>query len=107
MYNANIDNPQDVNKFIVEQTNLEMGGNIVPIISNAGALAAPDGTYIYAIKADGAANLVMSSIKAVSGTEAILAGGSYTILAGDVLIGSFSAATITSGKYFAYLRNKS
>lgn len=104
-----IDDPNQVNYFINDQTNINMGGQMLPIISNVAPTGStvPSGSYIYAIKADGAANLVLSGITDPNGTAYTLTGGNITILTGDVLYIPCSTFVIVSGKYIAYLRSKS
>lgn len=103
-----IDDPNQVNYFINQQNSLNMGGEMFPIISNVAPTEStvPKGSYIYAIKADGAANLVLSGITDTNGTAYTLTGGNITILTGDVLYIPCSTFVIVSGKYIAYLRSK-
>jgi hypothetical protein len=104
-----IDDPNQVNYFINQQNSINMGGEINPIISNVAPTSAtvPKGSYIYAIKADGAANLVLSGISDPNADAYTLTGGNITILAGDVFYIPCSTFVIVSGKYIAYLRSKS
>lgn len=105
----NINDPNQVNFFINDQNSINMGGQMLPIISNVAPTAAQvsNKAFIYAIKADGAANLVLSAITDPNGDPYTITGGSITILAGDVFYIPCSTFTITSGKYVAYLRSKS
>lgn len=105
----NINDPNQVNFFINDQNSINMGGQMLPIISNVAPTAAQvsNKAFIYAIKADGAANLVLSTITDPNGDPYTITGGSVTILAGDVYLIPCSTFTVTSGKYTAYLRSKS
>lgn len=103
-----IDDPNQVNYFINLLAALQMGSETPPIISNASPTVAtvPKDSFIYAIKADGAANLVISAIIDPNGNAYTLTGGDITILAGDVFYIPCSLFTLSSGKYIAYLRSR-
>lgn len=56
----------------------------------------------YAIKAEGSADAVFTTLTTADGTSL----ASSTLLAGDVIYGKFTAITLTSGKVIAYKANK-
>lgn len=101
----NIENSNKVNYYINRLQERELGYEHKPIISTSNfALTGPGqaGLFCVAIKADGAAPVVISAATDRNGTAYSLP-GNITILAGDVLLLPCTAFTIESGTYIAYL----
>lgn len=101
----NINNPNAVNSYIDRLQQRELGYEEKPIISNANFSlgSGQAGLFCYAIKADGAAPVVITAITDRNG-QAYSLPGDITILAGDVLLMPCTAFTVSgSGIYIAYL----
>lgn len=99
-----INNSNDVNYYLNKLIDYEFGNGQIPVIGSLTTeVSAGGGSFFYAIKADGAANLVLSALKDKGGAV-IATSGNVTILAGDVLFIPCSSFTAVSGKYIAYKR---
>jgi hypothetical protein len=105
-FNGSIENPQDVNKFITEQTALLLGAETIPVIGDAGTVTAPNGMCFYYIQADGAANVVISSMTNLKDTTIVIGTPPLTVLAGGLLpLVAVKSFVVSSGKYIAFLKN--
>lgn len=101
-----IDNSNKINYYINKLIEFEFGsGSIAPVIGSVAGAVTPTntGSYFYAIKADGAADVVISAMTYVNG-QAVSGVANLTILAGDVLFIPCTSFTLVSGKYIAYQR---
>lgn len=99
----NIHNSNYVNTYIDRLQQRELGYEKKPVIGNGNfAVTAESGLFCYAIKADGAADVVISAVIDQNGTAYSLP-GNITILAGDVLLLACRSFTHVSGQYIAYL----